>query len=146
MGRPTTVRTLSAIHARRGCGLESLRYLNPIRFVIRQVHEPFAYRGVAFEKGTLLAFSLAGANRDEDHFQEGERFDARRTSAREHLTFASGIHHCLGAALARAELYEALVALRANWSRIEPVGEVIWRDSRLAVWGAQSVPLLVTRA
>jgi len=123
---------------------ESLRYLNPIRFVIRQVHEPFEYRGVGFEKGTLLAFSLAGANRDEGRFNDGERFDARRASAREHLTFSSGIHHCLGAALARAELYEALVALRANWARIEPAGPVIWRDSRLAVWGAQSVPLLVT--
>jgi len=125
---------------------ESLRYLNPIRFVIRQVHEPFEYRGVAFSEGTLLAFSLAGANRDEDHFSAGERFDARRESAREHLTFSSGIHHCLGAALARAELYEALVALRANWARIEPAGEVLWRDSRLAVWGAKSVPLLVTPA
>ena len=123
---------------------ESLRYLNPIRFVIRQVREPFEYRDVAFSPGTLLAFSLAGANRDLQHFTTSERFDARRESAREHLTFSSGIHHCLGAALARAELFEAICALRARWALIEPAGDVVWKDSRLAVWGAESVPLLVT--
>jgi cytochrome P450 len=124
---------------------ESLRYLNPIRFVIRQVHEPFEYRGVAFTPGTLIAFSLAGANRDEGHFDHGDVFDPRRDGAREHLTFSSGIHYCLGAALARAELQEALLALRTRWLRMEPAGEVVWKDSRLAVWGAQSVPLRVTR-
>jgi cytochrome P450 len=124
---------------------ESLRYLNPIRFVIRQVHEPFEYRDVAFSPGTLIAFSLAGANRDEHHFNQGDVFDAARTDARDHLTFSTGIHYCLGAALARAELQEALLALRTQWTRIEPAGEVVWKDSRLAVWGAQSVPLRVTR-
>ncbi|MGP8010092.1 MAG: cytochrome P450 [Acidimicrobiales bacterium] len=125
---------------------ESLRYLNPIRFVIRQVNESFEYRGVAFSKGTLLVFSLAGANRDEGHFHDGGVFDPHRSGAREHLTFSSGIHFCLGAALARAELQEALLALRAHWVRIESAGDVVWKDSRLAVWGAQSVPLRVTRA
>jgi cytochrome P450 len=124
---------------------ESLRYLNPIRFVIRQVAEPFHYRDVAFDTGTLLAFSLAGANRDGGHFSGAGEFDPRRTGAREHLTFSSGIHFCLGAALARAELYEALRALRERWSSIEPAGEVRWKDQRLAVWGAESVPLRVTR-
>ena len=123
---------------------ESLRYLNPIRFVIRQVHEPFEYRDVAFSEGTLLAFSLAGANRDGDHFSSTDDFDARRGDARDHLTFSSGIHHCLGAALARAELFEAICALRARWALITPADDVVWRDSRLAVWGAESVPLLVT--
>lgn len=125
---------------------ESLRFLNPIRFVIRQVHEPFEYRDVTFSPGTLLAFSLAGANRDEEHFPGAETYDPRRHGAREHLTFSSGIHHCLGAALARAELFEALSALRSRWARIEPAGEVVWKDAALAVWGAESVPLLVTTA
>lgn len=123
---------------------ESLRYLNPIRFVIRQVHEPFEYRDVAFSPGTLIAFSLAGANRDEDHFANADLFDPRREGARDHLTFSSGIHHCLGAGLARAELFEALSALRSRWASIEPAGEVLWKDSALAVWGAESVPLRVT--
>jgi cytochrome P450 len=125
---------------------ESLRYLNPIRFVIRQVHEPLEYRDVSFSPGTLIAFSLAGANRDEEHFPGADVFDPRRDGAREHLAFSSGIHYCLGAALARAELYEALSALRARWARIEPAGEVVWKDAALAVWGAESVPLMVTTA
>lgn len=130
----------------RGVVEESLRYLNPIRFVIRQVHEPFEYRDVAFSPGTLIAFSLAGANRDEARFAGPERFDPRRDGARDHLTFSSGIHHCLGAALARAELEEALRALRSRWVAIEPAGEVRWKDPALAVWGAESVPLRVRTA
>jgi cytochrome P450 len=125
---------------------ESLRYLNPIRFVIRQVAEPFEYRDVAFAPGTLLVFSLAGANRDESRFPDADAFEPNRHGAREHLTFSSGIHYCLGAALARAELFEALIALRSNWARIELAGDVTWKDQRLAVWGAQSVPLRVTFA
>jgi cytochrome P450 len=118
---------------------ESLRYLNPIRFVIRQVHEPLEYRDVSFSPGTLIAFSLAGANRDEAHFPGADVFDPHREGAREHLAFSSGIHYCLGAALARAELYEALCALRARWARIEPAGEVVWKGAALAVWGAESL-------
>jgi cytochrome P450 len=125
---------------------ESLRYLNPIRFVIRQVHEPFEYRGVSFSPGSLIAFSLAGANRDVNHFDHAGDFDVARPGARDHLTFGSGVHHCLGAALARAELQEALLALRARWAHIEPAGDVVWKDQHLAVWGAQSVPLRVTTA
>ncbi|MGA7834295.1 MAG: cytochrome P450 [Acidimicrobiales bacterium] len=143
-GRPDLWASLDDEELVAGVVEESLRYLNPIRFVIRQVHEPFEYRDVAFRPGTLLAFSLAGANRDEGRFHDAERFDPRRSGARDHLTFSSGIHHCLGAALARAELAEALIALRARWVCIEPAGEVRWKDSALAVWGAESVPLRVT--
>lgn len=124
---------------------ESLRYLNPIRFVIRQVAREFVYRDVVFSPGTLIAFNLAGVNRDEDHFTNAGVFDPERASARQHLTFSSGIHHCLGAALARAELQEALRALRRHWSDIALTEAVSWKDQRLAVWGAERVPLAVTR-
>ena len=128
---------------------ESLRYLNPIRFVIRQVAEEFIYRDVVFPVGTLVAFNLAGVNRDPGHFAEpdadADTFSPWRESARQHLTFSSGIHHCLGAALARAELQEALRALRRHWGEVELTNEVTWKDQRLAVWGAKRVPLAVTR-
>jgi len=124
---------------------ESLRYLNPIRFVIRQVAEEFVYRDVVFPVGALVAFNLAGVNRDGARFADADVFDPWRESARQHLTFSSGIHHCLGAALARAELQEALRALRRHWSTLELTGEVTWKDQRLAVWGAKHVALAVTR-
>lgn len=124
---------------------ESLRYLNPIRFVIRRVETAFNYRDVHFPEGTLVIFNLAGVNRDEVLFGDAEVFDPSRNSARQHLTFSSGIHHCLGASLARAELQEALNATQRHWSSIALSDEVTWKDQHLAVWGASRVALRVTR-
>lgn len=122
---------------------ESLRYLNPIRFVIRRVDTAFTYRDVDFPEGTLIAFNLAGVNRDDALFGDAEVFDPTRDAARQHLTFSSGIHHCLGASLARAELQEALRAMQRHWKSIELREPVEWKSQQLAVWGASRVALRV---
>lgn len=61
--------------------------------------------------GTVIVMSLAGANRDPNKFTDPNRFDITRANAREHLTFSSGIHTCLGASLARMEGVYALRSL-----------------------------------
>lgn len=122
---------------------ESLRYLNPIRFVIRRVDTAFAYRDVDFPEGTIVAFNLAGVNRDDTLFGDADVFDPTRDAARQHLTFSSGIHHCLGASLARAELQEALRAMQRHWKSIELREPVEWKSQQLAVWGASRVALRV---
>lgn len=122
---------------------ESLRFLNPIRTVIRQVVEPLEYRGVEFSPGQLVTFSLASANRDSAAFDEPDAFEIGREAARSHLSFSSGIHHCLGAALARAELQEALNAFLDAWSSVELTRPVQWKHGRLAIWGPQEFTLRV---
>jgi cytochrome P450 len=58
----------------------------------------------------MVALLLGGANRDPHVFTAPAQFDITRANAREHLAFASGIHACVGAALARIE---GAIALRA---------------------------------
>ena len=124
---------------------ESLRYVNPIRTVIRQVAEEFEYKDIIFSKGQLITFSLSSANRDGNEFNQADEFDISRSDARNHMTFSSGIHHCLGAALARAELQEALQVFVETWSEISMETAPTWKHGRLAIWGPLKVPLKVTK-
>ena len=61
--------------------------------------------------GDMVALLLGGANRDPQVFADPSSFDITRANARDHLAFASGVHACLGAALARIEGATALRAL-----------------------------------
>jgi cytochrome P450 len=123
---------------------ESLRLLNPIRTAMRIVNETFDYRGFTFEKGTLVAMSLSGASRDPHSFADAPAFDASRANARDHLAFSFGVHHCLGAALARVELQEMLRAILAQWSTIELIEPITWKHAKLPIWGPSRVMLRVS--
>ena len=60
--------------------------------------------GIRIPKDAKLLVLLGSANRDEAHFDDGERLDIRRKNASQHLSFSAGIHYCIGAPLARLEL------------------------------------------
>jgi cytochrome P450 len=57
------------------------------------------------------------------------------------LTFGSGIHYCLGAALARAELQEALPLLARRMPNLELDGEIEWKPATVGIWGPARLPL-----
>jgi len=59
----------------------------------------------------MLNIRHAAANRDEREFECPEKLDLDRDKPGRHLAFGSGVHHCLGAPLARRELYWAFRAL-----------------------------------
>ena len=61
---------------------------------------------------------LDAANRDPEKFPDPERFDIGRTP-NEHLSFGGGVHHCLGAHLARMEAQETIGALVARSRDLE---------------------------
>lgn len=67
--------------------------------------------GVLVRQGDTIIVSRAGANRDPGVFENPATLDIRRSRGRAHLTFGYGIHHCLGAALARMELEVAITTL-----------------------------------
>jgi cytochrome P450 len=67
--------------------------------------------GAHIAAGDMVALLLGGANRDPQVFTDPATFDITRANARDHLAFASGVHACLGAALARIEGATALRAL-----------------------------------
>jgi cytochrome P450 len=121
---------------------ETMRYLGTVRSTGRLASEDIEYKGVVFPKGTFLAPSLHTANRDASTFSEPLEFDiTREPSNKPQLTFGSGIHFCLGAALARAEQQEALTIMAERLPNLRLDGEVVWKPATFGIWGPDSLPV-----
>ena len=120
---------------------ESMRYLGAVRGTARFASEEIEFRGVLFPRGTLVAVSLAGANRDPDVWESPDDFDISQSRATQQMTFGSGIHHCMGAALARAELQEALVVLACRMPGLTVVGPIEWKPATFGIWGPAQLPV-----
>jgi cytochrome P450 len=82
---------------------ELLRYDSPVQGLCRVTTEPVEIRGTKLPAGARVHMLFAAANRDPEAFDEPDEFDIRR-SPNMHLAFGFGIHHCLGASLARTEI------------------------------------------
>ena len=67
-----------------------------------------------------------------------------RRPAPSHMTLGWGLHHCLGAALARAELQEALPLLARSMPDLEIDGEIEWKPANVGIWGPARLPLRFT--
>ncbi|MCP2256668.1 Cytochrome P450 [Streptoalloteichus tenebrarius] len=87
--------------------------------------------GVLVRRGELVVTPLVAANRDPDQFDDADRFVVARTD-NAHLSFGLGTHYCLGAALARIELQEAIGALVDTLPGLRlavPVEDLPWNTS-----------------
>lgn len=84
--------------------------------------------GRTVEAGDKVVFWEASANRDELVFADPIRFDLRR-DPNPHLGFGHGIHHCLGASLARLEIRVVLDELFDRVRDVELTGDVEWTRS-----------------
>jgi cytochrome P450 len=93
---------------------EILRYDSPVQMTARTARCDTEVAGVPVRKGAAIVLLLGGANRDPQVFDRPNEFDITRPNTRDHLAFASGIHVCLGAALARIE---GATALRELFTR-----------------------------
>ena len=120
---------------------ESMRYLGAVRGTARIASEDIIYRDVLFPQGTLVSTSLAGANRDPEAFDDPDVFDITRERATAQMTFGAGIHFCMGAALARAELQEALPLLARRMPGLARNGDIEWKPSTFGIWGPARLPL-----
>ena len=119
---------------------ECLRYDPPVQLTSREPLEDVAYRDFRFEKGVELNLMFGSANRDEEVFEGGDRFDVRRANASSHLSFGHGAHFCLGSTLARLEGEVAFRALATRMSRIELDGEPP-RRAGLVIRGLSALPV-----
>ena len=99
-----------------GAVAEGLRYDPVIGSLPRVAITDFDLQGVRIPADTVIAPVIVSILRDPEVYDQPDRFDIRRTDhPRYHPVFGAGVHRCLGEALARAELEEALIAL-AEWA------------------------------
>lgn len=120
---------------------ELLRYDSPVQFSRRIALEPIEVGGQAIAPGELVMTGLGAANRDEAKFgPTADRLDLGRVDAREHVSFGSGVHHCLGAALARLEGQEAIGRLVRRFPAIEAV-EAPTHNGRIVLRGLDRLPV-----
>lgn len=90
---------------------EVLRLEGPVQGLFRTAAQDIELHGVTIPKGAAVNIRYAAANRDEREFECPEKLDLDRDKPGRHLAFGSGVHHCLGAPLARRELYWSFKAL-----------------------------------
>jgi cytochrome P450 len=125
---------------------ECLRYDAPVpHATFRYATEPVEIGNVTIPAGAQVIVCLAAANRDGDRYAGSEVFDIGRVEMR-HLAFGHGIHHCLGAALARMEAHLALASLLRRFPRLSlavPVGELHWdHGDGLVLRGLSELPVI----
>lgn len=97
---------------------EILRIDPPVLLTGRYARQDTVIAGREIKHGEIISTVLAAANRDPKVFKDPEKFDVTRENAGEHLSFSSGRHYCLGAALARME---GQIALRSFFERYPDV-------------------------
>jgi cytochrome P450 len=117
---------------------EVLRTYSAVPGVTRIVAEDFEFQGLPLRAGTLLTLLLGAANADPAVFgTSGFDITLERPAQ---LTFSSGIHHCLGNWLARAELQEALPLLAARLREPQLAATPTWGPG-LGIRGPLTLPI-----
>jgi cytochrome P450 len=100
---------------------EFLRYDAPIQGTARLVLQPVQVGDRTVRPGRVLVLLLGSANRDGRQFTEPDRLDVGR-DPNPHVSFGGGLHHCMGAALARVEGEVAFRRLLDTFALLEPAG------------------------
>jgi cytochrome P450 len=122
---------------------EFLRYESPLNLsTLRYTTEPVEIGDSVVPAGEVVFLALCSANRDPDRFAEPDRLDIRR-NATAHLAFGHGIHHCVGAPLARLEGEIVLARLLdkfPRWEAAEPLDRLNWRYT-LQFRGLERLPV-----
>jgi cytochrome P450 len=123
LGHPGQIELLRGDPERIPAAVEELlRYDAPVpHSTFRYAVEDVEFGGRSIPSGAQVVICLAAANRDGCRFAEPEQLDVERAQGR-HLSFGHGIHHCLGAPLARLEGQVALGSLIRRFPRLRLAG------------------------
>jgi len=122
---------------------EILRYEPPAHYVGRYVARDVELYDEVVPQGSAMLFLLASANRDEERYPNGERFDIHRGGVGQLMTFGLGPHYCLGAALARLEGRIGLEELLARFPRWDVDIDRAHLSSTSTVRGWETLPITV---
>lgn len=119
---------------------EAIRWCPSATSVSRYAAEDFAYHDLLIARNTYMMMCVPTAQRDPRVFRDGQRFDITIRRGEQPLQFGGGPHYCLGAALAQAELSEALPILASRLGTPRITGPVSWRPA-VGVHGPIELPL-----
>jgi cytochrome P450 len=124
---------------------EILRYDTTGQLAGRVATEQVDIRGYPVRAGESIFLLVGGANRDPAVFNHPDTFDTTRANAREHISFGTGVHACLGAALARMELHIGLQSLFEHFPQLTLAGEPTFNDS-IGLHGLKHLPVSLRAA
>jgi cytochrome P450 len=105
----------------------------------RYASEDVQVGDVLVRAGEPVIVAIGAANRDALRFESPNILHVE-SPPEQHLGFGHGVHHCLGAALARMELQEALRVLLAELPDLHLTGDVVWK-SEMLVRGPVTMPV-----
>jgi len=119
---------------------ELLRYDSPVQVTARTATVDLDVNGIPLAKGESVICALAAANRDPRYVDDPERLLLSRGKA-SHVSFSNGMHHCLGAPLARLEGQIAFAALATRFPDLALIDDVPPYRDHFVLRGLASLPV-----
>jgi cytochrome P450 len=122
---------------------ELLRFDSPVQMSRRITLEDYPVGDKVIPAGSFVIASLASGNRDESQFgPDADKVRVDRENARQQISFGSGVHHCLGASLARLEGRAAITRLIRRFPELRLANEPEW-NGRVNLRGLAQLPVAV---
>jgi cytochrome P450 len=119
---------------------ECLRYDAPVKSIQRLASQDIEMRDKVMEQNDRIRWFISSANRDPNVFAEPDRFDIIR-QPNPHVAFGNGVHHCLGATLARVEGQEVFKALAERFPRMQLATEELEYQPSVTFRSLKSLPI-----
>lgn len=119
---------------------ECLRYDSPVVSIQRIAAQDVEMRGKVMRKNDRIRWFISSANRDPDAFENPLNFDISR-HPNPHVAFGSGVHHCLGATLARLEGQEVFKALAERFPGLQIETEDLEYQPSITFRSLKSLPV-----
>lgn len=119
---------------------ECLRYDAPVKSIQRIATQDVEMRGKVLRKDDRIRWFISSANRDPVAFPAPETFDIARYP-NSHVAFGAGVHHCLGATVARVEGQEAFKALAERFPRLRLITEDLSYQPSITFRSLKSLPV-----
>jgi cytochrome P450 len=119
---------------------ECLRYDAPVKSIQRLASQDIEVRGKVMEKNDRIRWFISSANRDPNVFADPDKFDITR-QPNPHVAFGNGVHHCLGATLARVEGQEVFKALAERFPGLQIEREELEYQPSITFRSLKSLPV-----
>jgi cytochrome P450 len=119
---------------------ECLRYDAPVKSIQRLASQDIEVRGKVMEKNDRIRWFISSANRDPNVFADPDSFDITR-QPNPHVAFGNGVHHCLGATLARVEGQEVFKALAERFPGLDLETEELEYQPSITFRSLKSLPV-----